>query len=62
MDFEKPAVEGGTAPYTWLADGAPVARSEEAGARILPDLGQGFITLSVIDAEGRSARTHVRLR
>ena len=55
-------VEGGTAPYTWLADGAPVARSEEAGARILPDLGQGFITLSVIDAEGRSARTHVRLR
>jgi hypothetical protein len=29
---------------------------------MLPALGCGFITLSVIDAEGRSARTRVRLR
>ena len=29
---------------------------------ILPALGRGFVTLSVIDAEGRSARTRVRLR
>ena len=55
-------VEGGTAPYTWLADGAPVARATEPGALILPDPGRGFVTLSVIDAEGRSARARVRLR
>ncbi|MCW1918217.1 penicillin-binding protein 1C [Rhodobacter sp. KR11] len=55
-------VEGGTAPYTWLRDGAPAGRSEEPGPMILPDLGRGFVTLTVIDAEGRSARTRVRLR
>ncbi len=55
-------VEGGTAPYTWLSDGAPVARAEEAGAMLLPETGRGFVTLTVLDAEGRSARTRVRLR
>ena len=54
-------VEGGTAPFTWLANGLPVSNG---GARetMLAALGKGFITLSVIDAEGRSARSKVRLR
>jgi penicillin-binding protein 1C len=55
-------VEGGTAPFTWLANGAPVALSLRDRAVMLPGLGTGFVTLSVIDAAGRSARATVRLR
>lgn len=55
-------VEGGTAPFTWLANGAPVALSLRDRAVMLPGLGRGFVTLSVIDAAGRSARATVRLR
>ncbi len=55
-------VEGGTAPFTWLANGAPVSTTDQDRETVLASLGKGFITLSVIDAEGRSARTSVRLR
>ena len=55
-------VSGGKAPYTWLANGVPVAISLESKQVMLGQLGRGFITLSVIDAMGRSARTKVRLR
>ncbi len=55
-------VEGGKAPYTWMANGVPVAVSLRDRAVMLTDLGKGFLTLSVIDAEGRSARSAVRLR
>lgn len=55
-------VEGGRAPFTWLADGAPLVTGERAREVVLPLTGAGFTTLSVIDAEGRSARARVRLR
>lgn len=55
-------VRGGTAPFTWLADGVPVAVSLAGRETMLDRLGRGFVTLSVIDAEGRSARTTIRLR
>ncbi len=55
-------VSGGKAPFTWLANGAPVVVAERSRAVMLGALGQGFVTLSVIDAEGRSARAKVRLR
>jgi penicillin-binding protein 1C len=55
-------VSGGKAPFTWLANGAPVRVAEAAREVMLDSLGRGFVTLSVIDAEGRSARTKVRLR
>jgi penicillin-binding protein 1C len=55
-------VAGGTAPFTWLADGAPVATGLAGRQVLLADLRPGFVTLSVIDAEGRSARVQVRLR
>jgi len=55
-------VEGGTAPFTWLANGTPVRTAEAAREIMLAALGRGFITLSVIDATGRSARASVRLR
>ena len=55
-------VSGGKAPYTWLANGVPVAISLGSREVMLSSLGRGFLTLSVIDALGRSARTKVRLR
>lgn len=55
-------VEGGTAPFTWLANGTPVSTGQPGREGMLADLGRGFVTLSVIDAVGRSARASVRLR
>jgi penicillin-binding protein 1C len=55
-------VRGGRAPYTWLADGLPVQIGVRDAETVLALPGTGFVTLSVIDAMGRSARTVVRLR
>jgi len=55
-------VRGGTAPFTWLADGVPVIVALEARETMLTLPGAGFVTLSVIDADGRSARAQVRVR
>jgi penicillin-binding protein 1C len=54
-------VGGGVAPFTWLADGRPVAVATEARDTLLNLPGAGFVTLSVIDATGQSARTEVRV-
>lgn len=58
----KVKVTGGTAPFTWLADGVPVivASTEREAMLTLP--GTGYVTLSVIDADGRSDRVQVLLR
>ena len=45
-------VAGGTAPFTWLADGVPVAVALRAREAMLALPGAGFVTLSVIDAQG----------
>jgi penicillin-binding protein 1C len=58
----KVRVSGGTAPFTWLADGVPLAVALDARETMLALPGAGFVTLSVIDARGRSARAAVRLR
>ncbi|CAN1502760.1 PbpC Membrane carboxypeptidase/penicillin-binding protein PbpC [Paracoccaceae bacterium] len=58
----KVRVSGGTAPFTWLADGVPVILGSDAREAMLTLPGLGFVTLSVIDAEGRSDRVMVRLR
>ncbi|MBY0349617.1 penicillin-binding protein 1C [Tabrizicola sp.] len=58
----KVRVTGGTAPFTWLADGVPVIVGMKAREAMLALPGMGFVTLSVIDAEGRSARSQVRVR
>ena len=55
-------VQGGRGPFTWMADGLPLLVAERARAAMLSFPGSGFVTLSVIDAEGRSARARVRLR
>lgn len=55
-------VERGAAPFTWLADGVPVAVALRAREALLDLPGPGFVTLSVIDAEGRAAGAQVNLR
>jgi penicillin-binding protein 1C len=55
-------VERGTPPFTWLADGRPVAVASHERQEVVEGVGPGFVTLSVIDAEGRSAGATVRLR
>lgn len=57
----KVKVEGGTAPFTWLMDGAPLVTGLTDAEALLPLTARGFVTLSVIDAEGRSARIRLRL-
>ncbi len=58
----KVRVEGGTAPFSWLVDGLPAVTGLGQRETLLPLSARGFVTLSVIDAEGRSARSTIRLR
>jgi len=54
-------IEGGTPPFTLLANGAPVlvaTRARSPALGLLP----GHVTLSVIDAAGQAARVRVELR
>ncbi|WP_425431769.1 penicillin-binding protein 1C [Gemmobacter aquatilis] len=55
-------LRGGTAPFTLLADGVPVQVGLRGRETLLDLPGAGFVTLSVIDAAGRSARVAIRLR
>lgn len=54
-------VRDGKPPFTWLANGLPVLTQSHDRAATIALPGPGFMTLSVIDAEGRAARSHVRL-
>jgi penicillin-binding protein 1C len=55
-------VRQGVAPFTWLANGAPlIVGTAEREVVISEGLSPGRLTLSVIDAEGRSDRVQVRL-
>lgn len=58
----KVRVEGGAAPFSWLIDGLPAITGLSARETLLRLDQRGFVTLSVIDAEGRSARSTIRLR
>jgi penicillin-binding protein 1C len=55
-------VERGRAPFTWFADGVPVAVASFEREERLSLEGPGFVTLSVVDAEGRAARVAFELR
>jgi len=52
-------VRNGKGPFTWLADGAPVAQEPWARQFSYFPKGTGFVTLSVIDGEGRADRVTV---
>jgi penicillin-binding protein 1C len=54
--------EGGTLPLTWLVDGVPLASSPHRREAFLKPPGPGFVQITVVDAEGHSDRTQIRLR
>ncbi|MGO9484818.1 MAG: penicillin-binding protein 1C [Rhodomicrobium sp.] len=54
--------EGGTLPLTWLVDGVPLQSSPHRREAFLKPAGPGFVQITVVDAEGRSDRTQIRLR
>lgn len=54
-------VRGGSAPFTWLADGRPVASRALRRESSFRPSGPGFSTLTVIDAKGRTDQVSVRL-
>ncbi|MBK8636787.1 MAG: penicillin-binding protein 1C [Chromatiaceae bacterium] len=54
-------VRDGQPPFTWFADGAPIAREPYARATHWRPAGPGFVSLAVVDAEGRSSRVRVFL-
>ena len=55
-------VAEGVAPFTWLANGAPVLVKANSRQAELPLTGPGHVSLAVIDARGRSARVQVELQ
>lgn len=54
-------VRNGKGPFTWFADGAPVAQEPWARQFSYFPKGTGFVTLSVVDGEGRADRVTVFL-
>ncbi|WP_108483694.1 penicillin-binding protein 1C [Oceaniglobus ichthyenteri] len=54
-------LRAGRPPFTILADGRPVIRRLSGREAWIDAPGTGFVSLSVIDGLGRSARTDVRL-
>lgn len=54
--------EGGVLPLTWLVNGAPIAGSTYRREAFWMPSGEGFVQLSVIDAQGTVDRVTVRLR
>ena len=54
-------VRDGHAPFTWLVDGKPLVTGEREREVSVAAPGKGFITLSVIDADGRAAKSRIRV-
>jgi penicillin-binding protein 1C len=57
----KVRMQGGSPPFTWMADGRPIALTLRARETMLPLHGKGFVDLTVVDALGQSARAEIRL-
>ncbi|MCW5696025.1 MAG: penicillin-binding protein 1C [Bauldia sp.] len=53
------ALRNGSPPFTWLADGLPIAYSPFAREGTFTPTGPGFVTLAVIDGAGRTDRVTV---
>jgi penicillin-binding protein 1C len=54
--------EGGVLPFTWLVNGTPLQTAPHRREVFWTPQGEGFVQLSVIDAQGRVDRVTVRLR
>jgi penicillin-binding protein 1C len=56
------SARGGRAPLTWYAEGERIAREDTSGRAIWRPSAPGFYNVTVVDADGQSARTRVRIR
>lgn len=54
-------VSDGVAPFSWLANGAPVVTGSHDASQLLSLGRRGFVQLTVIDALGRSARARIQV-
>ncbi len=54
-------VRNGAPPFTWFVNGLPVARTPFARSEQWQPDGPGFVTLSVVDRDGKSDRVTVRV-
>jgi penicillin-binding protein 1C len=54
-------VRNGAPPFTFFANGVPIGRSPFARSETWQPDGPGFVTLSVIDGDGKSDRVTVRV-
>lgn len=57
----KLAAEGGTKPYRWLVDGRLVESRPFARETLWRPGGEGFSTVTLVDAAGRSAEARIRI-
>lgn len=57
----KLAAEGGQKPYRWLVDGRPVESRPFAREALWHPDGEGFSTVTVVDAAGRSDEAKIRV-
>jgi penicillin-binding protein 1C len=56
------SARGGRAPLTWYAEGQRVGNETTSGRAIWRPSAPGFYEVTVVDADGQSARTRVRIR
>ena len=54
-------VRNGAPPFTWFVNGSPIARTPFARSETWQPDGAGFVTLSVVDRDGKSDRVTVRV-
>ncbi len=52
-------IRNGAPPFSWLANGAPVAANSWERQMEIAATGRGYLTVTVVDAKGRSAKTQV---
>jgi penicillin-binding protein 1C len=52
-------IRNGQPPFTWFANGVPIAQTPFSRAESWEPDGPGFVTLSVVDSAGRSDRVTV---
>jgi penicillin-binding protein 1C len=55
------AARGGAGRYRWYVDGDPVVEEATSGRAVWRPEARGFYQVTVVDAEGRSARAKVRV-
>ncbi len=55
------AARGGSAGYRWYVDGEPLARETTSGRAIWKPVRAGFYDVTVVDGEGRAAKSKVRV-